>query len=276
MTSAVYTAVGGRSNFLVGLTDLLWGLSKVRLWLAFAADEVQQRYRRSRLGLAWIVLSYLLFVAAIAIFFGGFSSKNSHEFTAHVAVNYALFSFLVANLTDGCAVFKVSKTWIASMSLPHSIHVLKSVARSLFVFSISTIVAFVVLLATGHLVSPEAWMAVPAFLVLLVNAVFVQTWLGYITARFRDLEHLMLSLTRILFFTTPILWVREEQPEGSLRRMISDFNPLTHALEIVSAPLFDRAADPLSWKVIGILTGVNFVLMIVISYLSHRRLPYWL
>ncbi len=276
MTNAVYIAVGGRSNLLVGLADLLSGLSKTRLWLAFAADEVQQRYRRSRLGLAWIVVSYLLFVAAIAIFFGGFSTKNSLEFTAYVAVNYALFSFLVANLTDGCAVFRVSKTWIASMSLPHSIHVLKSTARSLFVFSISSVVAFVVLLATGHLMTPDSWMALPAFLLLLVNAVFVQTWLGYLTARFRDLEHLMQSLTRILFFTTPILWVRAEQPEGSLRRMIADFNPLTHALEIVSAPLFGHATDPLSWKIMGILTGVNFLFMMVVSYVSHRRLPYWL
>lgn len=276
MTNVAYTAIGGRSNLLVGLTDLLRGLSKTRLWIAFAADEVQQRYRRTRLGLAWIVVSYLLFVAAIAIFFGGFSTKNAREFTAYVAVNYALFSFVVANLTDGCAVFRVSKTWIASMSLPHSIHVLKSVARSLFVFAISTIVAFLVVLGTGHLVTPNSWMALPAFLVLLVNAVFVQTWLGYITARFRDLEHLMQSLTRILFFTTPILWVRSEQPEDSLRRMIADFNPLTHALEIVSAPLFGQAADPLSWRVMGILTCVNFLVMMVVSYLSHRRLPYWL
>lgn len=276
MANATYTAIGGRSNFLVGLTDLVSGVSKTRLWLAFAADEVQQRYRRSRLGLAWIVVSYLLFVASIAIFFGGFSTKNAQEFTAYVAVNYALFSFLVANLTDGCAVFRVSKTWIASMSLPHSIHVLKSVARSLFVFSITTIVAFAVLLGTGHLMTPESWMALPAFLLVLLNAVFLQTWLGYLTARSRDLEHLMQSLTRILFFTTPILWVRSEQPEGSLRRIIADFNPLTHVMEIVSAPLFGRMADPFSWHAVWIITGVNFLVMMVVSFLAHRRLPYWL
>jgi ABC-type polysaccharide/polyol phosphate export permease len=276
LANATYTAIGGRSNFLVGLTDLVSGVSKTRLWLAFAADEVQQRYRRSRLGLAWIVVSYLLFVASIAIFFGGFSTKNAQEFTAYVAVNYALFSFLVANLTDGCAVFRVSKTWIASMSLPHSIHVLKSVARSLFVFSITTIVAFAVLLGTGHLMTPESWMALPAFLLVLLNAVFLQTWLGYLTARSRDLEHLMQSLTRILFFTTPILWVRSEQPEGSLRRIIADFNPLTHVMEIVSAPLFGRMADPFSWHAVWIITGVNFLVMMVVSFLAHRRLPYWL
>lgn len=276
MASAGFVSVGGKADLLVGLRDLARGLSSTRLWWAFAADEVQQRYRRSRLGLAWIVISYVLFVAAISIFFGGFSDKGANEFTAYVAVNYALFSFLTANLTDGCAVFRASKTWVSSMPLPHSIHVLKSVARAVFVFGISMVVAVLVLLVTGHLTRPVSWLALPALAVLLVNAVLVQTYLGYLTARLRDVEHLMQSLTRILFFTTPILWVRAEMPEGSLRRTIADINPLTHALEIVSSPLLGHMPDMLSWKVIGALTGVNLLLMLGAAYVAHRRLPYWL
>jgi len=276
LADAVYVSIGGRSDPLVGLKDLFQGLSKVQLWLAFAADEVQQRYRRSRLGLAWIVVSYVIFVAAISIMFGGFSQKGASEFTAHIAVNYAFFSFLIANITDGCAVFRTSKNWVGSMPLPHSIYVLKSVARSLFVLGITMIVGIGVLLATGHMMTPISFMALPAFLIILLNAVLLQTYLGYLTARFRDFEHLMLSLTRVLFFVTPILWVRTEMPEGSLRRIIADVNPLTHALEILSAPLLGHAADPLSWKVISIITVVNIAMMLIASYLAHRRLPYWL
>jgi ABC-type polysaccharide/polyol phosphate export permease len=276
LTDTVFNSIGGKSDLLIGLKDLIRGLGKRRLWWAFAMDEVQQRYRRSRLGLVWIVISYLLFVASIAIFFGGFSEKGPSDFVAHVAVNYALFTFLVANVTDGCAVFRTSKTWISSMPLPHSIHVLKSVARSVFVFAISMTVAFVVLLSTGQLRTAVSWFALPAFLVLLVNAILVQTYLGYLAARFRDVEHLVQSVTRILFFTTPVLWVRSEVPEGSLRRVIADVNPFTHAVEIVSAPLLGHNPEMMSWKVIGILTVANFILMLVGSYISHRRLPYWL
>ncbi len=276
MTDAAYTSIGGRSDFLVGLKDLARGLSKSRLWLAFASDEVQQRYRRSRLGLAWIVVSYLLFVSMISIFFGGFSRKDAGEFAAHVAVNYALFSFLMANLTDGCVVFRTNKTWINSMPLPHSIYAFKSVARSAFVFAINIAVAVLVLLATGHLRTPVSLWAIPAMVLLLANAIFVQITLGYITARLRDVEHLVQSLTRILFFVTPILWVRSEQPDGSIRRLIADFNPFTHALEIVSAPLLGHYPAHDSLQAIAVMTVASFLGMIVASYYSHRRLPYWL
>lgn len=237
---------------------------------------MQQRYRRSRLGLAWIIISYLMFVASISIFFGGFSSKDAIEFLAYVAVNYALFSFLVANLADGCAVFRSSKNWVNSVPLPHSIYVFKSVARSTFVFSITITVAIFVLLATGHLRTPVSLLAIPGFAVLLLISVFVQTILGYVTARFRDVEHLVQSLTRILFFVTPILWVRTDQPDGTIRRLIADLNPFTHALEIVSAPLLGHYPDTQSWKAIVLLTLLSFLGMIVTSYFAHRRLSYWL
>ena len=276
MTDAVYISTGGRSDILVGLTDLFRGLAQRRLWLAFAADEVQTRYRRSKLGLAWIILSYLLFVGSISIFFGGFSTKDAREFTAYVAVNYAMFSFLVANLTDGCASLRVSKSWVNSIPLPHSIYVLKSVARGMFVFAISMVVAIIVLLITGHLRTTVSLLAVPALLVVIINAVLLQTTLGYISARYPDVDHLMQSLTRILFFLTPILWVRTEQADGSLQRSIADLNPMTHALETFSSPLLGHMPDLLSWKVMGVITVVNFFLMLGVSYFSHRRLPYWL
>jgi ABC-type polysaccharide/polyol phosphate export permease len=276
VSEGVYISTGGRSDILVGLTDLFRGLAQRRLWLAFAADEVQTRYRRSKLGLAWIVLSYLLFVGSISIFFGGFSTKDAREFTAYVAVNYAMFSFLVANLTDGCACLRASKSWVNSIPLPHSIYVLKSVARGMFVFGISMSLAIIFLLITGHLRTTVSLLAVPALLVVLVNAVLLQTILGYISARYRDVEHLMQSLTRILFFVTPILWVRAEQVDGSLQRTIADMNPITHALEIFSAPMLGHMPDLYSWKVMGIITLVNFIIMLGVSYLSHRRLPYWL
>ena len=276
MSDTVFISKGGQTDYFVGWKDLCSGLSRTELWWAFAFDEIQQRYRRSRLGIAWVVVSYALFVIAIAVFFGGFSEKGLTEFTAYVAMNYAMFSFLVANLTDGCAVFRSSKTWIASVPFPHSVHVLKSVARSLFVFVISMIAGAVVLLATGNLMDGVAWLALPAFLVLLINVILLQTSLGYFAARFRDLEHLISSISRILFFTTPILWVRSEQPVGSLQRTVADLNPLTHALEIFSSPLLGRMPDPASWQIMGILTLGNALIMLVVSYVAHRRLAYWL
>lgn len=276
MSREIRVSESVRFSPLIPLTDLLEGAGRVQLWLAFASDEIQQRYRRSKLGLAWIVISYLIFVGSISLFFGNFSDLNHQSFAVYVAVNFAIFTFLLANITDGCAVFWIARSWISSAPLPHSIHVFKSVSRSLFVFAINMVVAMIIFFAYGNKLTLVAWEAIPAFLLLCIDAVFVQMILGYISARYRDIEHLVQSITRVLFFTTPVLWVRDEHTAPGVRNTIAELNPLTHALEIFSAPILGKHADLNSWVIMLCLSVALFLLAMVVGGFAHRRLPYWL
>ena len=276
MTSTVRVSQTVGFNPLIALTDLYDGASRIHLWLAFASDEIQQRYRRSKLGLAWIVISYLIFVGSISLFFGNFSDLEHQHFTVYVAINFAIFTFLMANITDGCAVFRVSRNWISSAPLPHSIHVFKSVARSLFVFAINLGVALLIFFLYGYRLHLIALEAIPAFLLLVIDSIFVQMILGYISARYRDVEHLIQSITRVLFFMTPVLWVRSEHTGPGLRHTVSELNPLTHALEIFSAPILGNHPDPNSWIAMLLISLVLFVMAVAVGGVAHRRLPYWL
>ncbi len=276
MNRAIKVSTTDRFSPTIVVNDLLDGAKRVHLWLAFASDEIQNRYRRSKLGLTWIVLSYLIFVSSISLFFGNFSDLAHQTFTVYVAINFAIFTFLLANITEGCAVFRVARSWISSVPLPHSIYIYKSIARSLFVFAINMIVALGIFFLYGHKLTLVALEAIPAFLLLLVNSIFIQIIFGYITARFRDIEHLVQSITRILFFATPVLWVRQEHATPGLRNTIAEMNPLTHALEIFSAPILGKHADPHSWSYILCMTAVLFMVALVVGGFSHRRLPYWL
>ncbi len=256
------------------IRDLFQGLGQVSLWTTFAWDEIEHRYRRSYLGVIWIVLSYLIFVAAIAIFFGGFSAMENSRFTVYVAVNYAIFIFLIGNVTDGCDVFRVAQTWIKSAPIPHSVYIYKSIARSLFTFGINVTVALVLAFAMGWQITVYALFTIPALAVILLNTIWVQIVLGYLSARLRDLKHLVQAVTRVLFFTTPILWVREER-EG-LVGTIADLNPFTHFLEIFAAPLLGRYPHLGSWIIVGAITVCGYLLAIVVAGYSRKRLAYWL
>lgn len=276
MSRTVKVSTTDRFSPTIILTDLYDGAKRVHLWLAFASDEIQNRYRRSKLGLAWIVISYLIFVSSISLFFGNFSDLATQNFTVYVAINFAIFTFLLANITEGCAVFRVARSWITSIPLPHSIYIYKSIARSLFVFTINMVVAMGIFVLYGHKLKLVAWESIPAFLLLLVDSVFIQMILGYVTARYRDIEHLVQSITRILFFTTPVLWVRQEHMAPGLRNTIAEMNPLTHALEIFSAPILGKQADPQSWLYMLCATAVLLLVSLLVGGFAHRRLPYWL
>ncbi len=253
--------------------DLREGLALGPVWRVFAWDEIQNRYRRSALGIGWIAIAYLIFVLGIALFFGPFSGRRSEGFLQYVAVGYAGFAFLVGNLTDGCAVFTSAANWIKSAPLPYSIYIYKSIARSLFPFAIQISVALGVLLLTGWRPTFHLFMVLPALLAYLVNAVWIQLTLGLVAARYRDLKHLVAAVQRILLFATPILWVYEERSGWAQR--IATANPLTHFLEIFRAPILGEPVSLFSWGYVLIATCVGWLIALTAATFMRRRLPFW-
>lgn len=264
------SAVGYRAAF----RDLAEGWRMDEVWRAFAWDEIQNRYRRSAIGVAWILISFVIFVGGIGIFFGAFSSKDGAAFMAYVALGFTLFQFMIGNITDGCGVFRQAATWIKSSTLPYSIYVYKSVFRSLFPFIIHLIATIVGMTAFGLLhLGWSALVAIPALGVILLNAIPAQMLLGVIAARYRDISHLVTSVIRILFFSTPILWVREEQ--SGIRAQLADLNPLTHYIEIFRAPLLGEVARSESWAIVIGSTVLLWAAAVTISAMMRRRLPFW-
>ncbi|MFQ5564000.1 MAG: ABC transporter permease, partial [Parvularculaceae bacterium] len=274
-TPEVATTYSAHANSgpLAMLRDLRDGFAMGPVWRAFAWDEIQQRYRRSVLGVAWIGISYLIFVAAISLFFSGFATLSARHFIFYVALGFAGFTFLIGNVTDGCQVFRAAGTWIKSTPLPYSVYVYKSIARSVFPFLIQLAVGFSVMAVLGWRPTWGALYALPALAVYLVNAVWVQFFFGLFATRWRDFSHLVAAITRVLFFATPILWVYAEQT--GLRKTVAGFNPLTHFLEIFRAPLLGDPMLPQSWPAVLGVTMAGWTATILVASVMRRRLPFW-
>lgn len=253
--------------------DVIQGLQCKDVWIAFAWDEIQNRYRRSVLGLAWLVVSYFLFVTCIATFFGGFSGLAGREFVVSVAFGYAFFAFMQAAIVDGCAVFSSAGGWVKSASLPYSIYVFKGLARNLFPLCIHLCCALVISPFFGWRPTAEFLLVLPAFFVILLTAIAVQYTLGLLAARMRDIGHLVQALARLLFFVTPILWVYEET--GGLRRRIADVNPFTHFIEMVRDPIIGAPLEPNQWKTAILLCLLSWALYFGVAGLIRRKLPFW-
>lgn len=275
MSTSVTVRRTARDREIAGFFgDLIDGLRMSDLWRTFAWDEIQQRYRRSLLGVAWIVIAYAMFVGGVSIFFSAFSREDGSFFLMHVAIGYAAFTFIAGNITDGCTVFTGARVWIQSIALPHSIHIYRSICRSIFTFALQFLVAAIIIVAAGWRPSLVNLMVLPAIAVLLLNAVAIQYLMGLISARYRDITHLVNSITRLLIFVTPILWIQTDL--DNTRSNFADFNPVAHYVEIFRAPLMGLEPRPLSWIVVGVMTGLVWIAAAVMASRMRRRLAYWL
>jgi ABC-type polysaccharide/polyol phosphate export permease len=260
------------------IADIAGGFRAGRVWRAFAWEETKRRYRRSALGLFWIVIGYVAFVAAISLFFGNFNLstveriKTVEQFATYVALGFAAFSLITANMQDGAVVFTGSAAWIKSVSLPYSVYALKNVTRTLVPFALQCASWFVFAVAIGHTFKPVALLSLLAAAIIIFNAVATQLFFGFVGARFRDVEHMLSTILRVLLFATPILWVYEGT--SGFTRALADANPVTHFIEIFRAPLLGTAPTAFNWTMVAASTVVIWGAAILAGASLRRRLPY--
>lgn len=256
--------------------DIHGGLRHRELWTVFAWEELRQRYRRSVLGLVWIPAAFALLVGIKGLFFGALNDMPMSEFTLYMAVGFLVYQFFVGNLNEGCAAFTSQQTWILSGApLPYSVFIFKSVARNALFFAANALVVVATFVGFRYSVAPDVFGTVAlALAIYFLNAVSIQLLFAVVGARIRDLQHFIQSITRMLFFMTPVLWTFE-QTDG-VRRTIAELNPLTHFIEILRAPVLGTPTHELSWPIAIGLTLAGWVAAIAAFATFRSRVPYWL
>src|SRR5678815_1591299 len=85
---------GPRAHPFMGLlSDWRQGLALFPLWSALAIEDLRDRYRRTLLGLTWIIFSFALFVGVKVLVFG-------------------LWTYINAMIMDGCTAYIHARPWI--------------------------------------------------------------------------------------------------------------------------------------------------------------------
>jgi ABC-type polysaccharide/polyol phosphate export permease len=260
------------SQLRTGAMDVARGFLRYELWSSLAQDDLRQRYRRTIFGLAWLTLSYLVFILAKIFIFGALNPAPMAWFAAYVTVGFLVWQLLNSFVVDGCTSLINSETWVKGVQLPYSTYFYESISRDLIIFAYSAAVAAVVLVLTGHLPGWAALSVPPALLLIILNGFFLHMLLGIICLRYRDIVQIVQTAMRVLFFLTPLVWTADQV--GSLAGFLV-WNPFTYLIDIVRAPLIDYRIPYASWAVcLGMTAGLGSVSFLVFS-VFRRRLAFW-
>ena len=229
------------------VADIGAALKLSRVWIALASEDLTDSHRRTMLGPVLPLLNYLLFAGTIILILG--HGKQSLNYTAYVASGVLVWLFVSETLSMSSTLFIREQGLIKGTVLPISIYVLRQTAL-IAIRSAYALVGAVMLVAfSGIEVTPALASTVPAFVLLLVTAPAVAVVFGVAGVFFRDLQFVIANATRLLMFITPIFWTHGGG--GGLRGLLYHWNPLTHYIEIVRAPVVTGTAPLLSWAVAG-------------------------
>lgn len=248
------------------------GLSRYPLWLKLAMTDIRQTYKRSVIGLAWIALSFAIFITAKIVVFGKISPVDPKYFSVWLTVGFWLWVSLSASIVEGTNVFIHSRTWILSTRIPLTVFVFQSIARIFIRSAFSAPVVFIVMLVMGYMPTWDwVWSAL-GLLVIIVNAAWVQLLLGVLCVKFRDLTHLVMAFVHVMFFLTPILYTPDQFEAFA---DFFNYNPFVHYIALVREPIVAGGLPVFHWQVVIVMTVIGWGLAISALQGWGRRIPFW-
>ncbi|MCJ0979212.1 ABC transporter permease [Rhodococcus sp. ARC_M12] len=261
--------------------DLRTGFNQRELWLHLGWQDIKQRYRRSVIGPFWITIATGVQAIAMGLLYSVLLNIDLREFLPHVTVGLIVWNLISAAILEGGDVFVANEGLIKQLPSALSVHIYRLVWRQLLLFGHNMLI-YVIIIAIFWPEGGLHWTAVfaiPALVLILLNAVWVSILFGIIATRYRDIAPILGSFVTLMFFMTPIVWttsgLQQMGGEAANRAKLVEINPLFHYLDIIRAPLIGEDQQAYHWYIVLGFTVVGWALAILALKKYRARVPYW-
>lgn len=258
------------------LRECVFSLKAWRVWLYMGLQDVRNQFRRSRIGVAWILINLGLTALGLGYIYGHLFHQDISTFIPLLILGLVLWMFICNMIVQGCQAFLVSEGYIKQFSFPKQMYILRFTTTSLFNFLIGFLV-YIGVAITLHIpfMFGTLWV-IPGFILLLLISVAHLLIFAYLGSRFRDLAPALGAIFQILFYVTPIIFTTQMLHERHLD-FIYQYNPLYYLIEVVRYPLLNATMAPA--VVYYVLFGYSIFIWLcaLITLLKcDRKVAYWL
>ena len=246
----------------------LWKRKDLLLYLVTSGLKADTR--NTFLGYFWWLLDPALYVAVFVfvrvIFFG----RAGEDIVAFLAVGLVVFQHFSGALTGGAGSISGKASIITQVYLPKAMFPFGVVITELINFAFGLVLIGLILGFSGIVPGPElAWLPFLILVQVLLH-VAIALVMAYVAAFIKDLQRVLRYVTRILRFTSPILWEVERVPENI--EWILDYNPLAWLVIAYRQVLMYGEVPDI--QLMSLLGGgallLSILLLIFYTYHEHR------
>ncbi|MEZ5871933.1 MAG: ABC transporter permease [Nitratireductor sp.] len=201
--------------------------------------DLNQKYRRSFLGILWAILQPLGMALLLALVLSTVFGMEITEYVPYIFSGLIVWEFVSASAVGGCQVFRFSQYYIRQCTLPSMVYTLRHSLGGVvnFLLALIGLVAWVVVVMPQNF--GMAWlMLIPATVLLFLCLWPLATISAYVATWFYDFSQLIGLVLQALFFVSPVFLKPQVFLESKFGLgFLVHFNPVYHGLELFRAPL---------------------------------------
>lgn len=245
-------------------------------WAYSSWLDIVTRYRRTRLGLVWIIVPTAVFVAAIGSVYSRIMGHEPDFYIPYLAVGYVVWRFIVQCTNEAAGILRGHKAFIMDGRTRLTDYVLRSLAKGFFFFGCGLVVMIAAVAWSPETSIVRMLTLFLTFPVVVVNVAWWSTCIALVGARHADAGEMVNTALRFGMLLTPILWVGDRFPAGSWGWWAVQANPAYHLITVVRAPILDQPIAPLTWVIVGVMTAVGWGLTALLYRRYAPYVPLWI
>lgn len=236
-----------------------WLIQRRDLMRELVVRDMKVRYKHSVLGFAWSMATPLLQLLVYYVVFGYLLPRQIPHYATYIFTALLAFIWFQNSLMQAAAAITGNRELVKRPGFATAILPLVTVITNMVSFLLSLPVLLVFLFLEG---ARPQWAIVGLPVLIILQFVFT-LGLSYFVASlnviFRDTQHLLSVLLRLLFFLTPIFYQVSMLPDKA--QIIFRLNPLVALVDAYRAMFIGNTA--VAWETLLIPTSVSIILLVV-------------
>ena len=239
--------------------------------LSLVNQDLQLKYKRSALGVAWAILTPLGLVLIIGTVYSIIFSADPREFIPMLFAGLNTWIFITAAADGGALSLLGAEGYLKQTTTNAQIFPLRTALVSYANLLYSVLAFFAIYL----FLSPESFgpimlLSIPGLIVVFFFSLALANLASVVNLNFRDYQPLQALVLQGLFYATPIIFKTELLSSKGFA-IVYEINPFYYILEAIRAPMLGNALpEP---HVFAISIGVTVLLFVVsiFVFMKHKN-----
>lgn len=221
------------------------------LILLMVENILKSRYKRSILGIFWMLLNPLLQTIVLTIAFGAIFKASLPNYPVYLLSGLLIWSYITQTTQYAIGTMAYGGGLLRRIYIPRATYIVAAIGNGLINLLISTISLFIIVIFLGHPVT-SSWIFLPVSIFILTVFTFgFALLLCTASVFFTDTVDIYQVLIHALFFLTPIMY-----PSSILPVEISQYialNPFALLIDIFRIPIYNNELPDISISIKAIL-----------------------
>jgi len=254
------------------LFKYLYGNKQYGPGILLGFNDFKTRYLRTKVGLAWNLVSTIIFIMVMGPIYGLIFNRDPFIYTQYICVGVIYWNLIQNAINDGANSYLSSAGYILNSNISFNNYLVQALIKNILLFILSLTILFFIKIIFGNLFDIKY---IELFIGTIINLTFIYyltSFLAPLAVFYRDIVPLTASILNFAAFFTPIIWEKELLNKFPA---IVDWNPLYHFITIIRRPYFGESADVYNYT-FCLITIILVYLLSKFGKHNDKKIPKYL